>query len=344
MLASLHKSTAPSCRHVASLWLFLPLCFAVLCFYFGDGQREASSLISPLMWTTKRVCALLVQVEKNMSLSEFSLMADDEMTWKMCGGQRRTEACRASERGDGRRRRQGWDTERHGGGCYSCIITSTAISLPLSHLLTLLFTLPLIFSFYYSSSLFVSPSLVFISLSLSSSVVQTLRQMSREIFAIKTQGEECLCTRVWGVCVWVEGLTHACLVCAHFALGLEVCGVFWPLWNEAHLCWIEEKNIKGSGMREIKLAAENCSFPADRTRRDVWWRSQPEISQATLHKRECSPKHDRIEEYCPNFVFVRETRHLISPDLKSTLRYWAKLQTVEDVWRLGVFHVTAWTH
>lgn len=68
----------------------------------------------------------------------------------------------------------------------------------------LLFALPLIFSFYYSSSLFLSLSLVFISLSLSLSVVQTLRQMSHEIFAIKTQ-----CVSVY-VCVWVASCAHAC--------------------------------------------------------------------------------------------------------------------------------------
>lgn len=54
------------------------------------------------------------------------------------------------------------------------------------------------FSFYYSSSLFSSPSLVFISLSLLLSVVQTLRQMSHEIFAIKTQGEFSECVYVCG--------------------------------------------------------------------------------------------------------------------------------------------------
>lgn len=58
---------------------------------------------------------------------------------------------------------------------------------------------------------------------------------------------ECVC-----MCVWVEGFTHACLVCAHFAFGLEVCGVFWPHWNEAHLCSVWEENVKRWGMQEIK--------------------------------------------------------------------------------------------
>lgn len=69
-----------------------------------------------------------------------------------------------------------------------------------------LFALPLIFSFYYSSSLFMSLSLVFISLSLLLSVVQTLRQMSHEIFAIKTQREflsVCISVCVGGrLCTW----------------------------------------------------------------------------------------------------------------------------------------------
>ncbi|MEQ2251047.1 hypothetical protein ILYODFUR_007002 [Ilyodon furcidens] len=66
------------------------------------------------------------------------------------------------------------------------------IFLPLSHLHFLLFAFPLIFSFCYSSPLFLSLSLVFISLSLSFSVVQSLRQMSHEIFAIKTQKSFCV--------------------------------------------------------------------------------------------------------------------------------------------------------
>lgn len=70
----------------------------------------------------------------------------------------------------------------------------------------LLFALPLIFSLYYSSSLFQSLSLVFISLFLSFSVFQILRQMSHEIFAIETQRE--LYVSV-SMCVWVAGSAHA---------------------------------------------------------------------------------------------------------------------------------------
>lgn len=73
----------------------------------------------------------------------------------------------------------------------------------------LLFALPLIFSLYYSSSLFQFLSLVFISLFLSFSVVQILRQMSHEIFAIKTQRELYACVSAC-VCVWVAGFAHAC--------------------------------------------------------------------------------------------------------------------------------------
>lgn len=76
-------------------------------------------------------------------------------------------------------------------------------------------------SLYYSRSLssfvsiihplFQSLSLVFISLSLSLSVVQTLRQMSHEIFAIKTETRVsgCECVSVYMcVCGWQAVHVH----------------------------------------------------------------------------------------------------------------------------------------
>lgn len=76
-------------------------------------------------------------------------------------------------------------------------------------------------SLYYSRSLssfvsiihplFQSLSLVFISLSLSLSVVQTLRQMSHEIFPIKTQTEFLCVYECVYVCGWQAVHIHVCV-------------------------------------------------------------------------------------------------------------------------------------
>lgn len=107
--------------------------------------------------------------------------------------------------------------------CYPCIITSTPILPPQTHLLFLLFALPLIFSLYYSSSLFQFLSLVFISLFLSFSVVQILRQMSHEIFPIKTQRECDACVSKC-VCGWQALHMHVCVCVFILTLALEAAG------------------------------------------------------------------------------------------------------------------------
>lgn len=147
-------------------------------------------------------------------------MDDDEMTWKMRDRQRKMEIWR------GREKRQMENKTKIGdrGRCRDNkedVIPASLLQHPFSLYSLifsfLLFVLPLIFSFYYSSSLFLSLSLVFISLSLSLSVVQTLKQMSHEIFAIKTQ-REFLWVCIY-VCGWQAVHTHV-YVCAHFRLWL----------------------------------------------------------------------------------------------------------------------------
>ena len=184
-----------------------------------DPEPQRRSLRSRFKWRKERKNRKLV-LEWFLTRPCLCCAADDEMTWKMRDRQRKAEIWRD------RRRRQRSETRgdaetirrmlflRH----YSDTQTASTVS---SSLL------------YYSSSLssflsiihplsFLSLSLVFISPSLSRSVVQTLRQMSHKIFAIKTQREilwvwECVCVCV---CVCVLQAVHVCVQI------FEVCQVY----------------------------------------------------------------------------------------------------------------------
>lgn len=80
-----------------------------------------------------------------------------------------------------------------------------------------LFELPLIFSFYYSSSLFQSLSLGFITLFLSLSVVQT-----NEAWNIRHQDTERVICRHFCVCVCVGGKLCTCI---HVCMCVCVCSL-----------------------------------------------------------------------------------------------------------------------
>lgn len=158
-------------------------------------------------------------------------VADDEMTWNMRDKRKKMEIWRDKEKMRKENKTKTGDTEI-GRDNKEDVIPASLLQHPFSLYCLifsfLLFALPLIFSFYYSSSLFLSLSLVFISVSLAFCCSDT---QSNEPWNIRYQDTEtfCVCACVVCECVYVcaGGRLCTCMcVHTHFDFGFEVCRVY----------------------------------------------------------------------------------------------------------------------